>query len=158
TGDELVLSDFLPVLEHLGLRVFTEDALDIAVPEVGSVHLHTFYVRDAAGAPLNVDAVGALLKPALLLLYAGRIESDRLNALILAAGLDWRQVDLLRTYVNHTVQTGLASRDAIIHALVSHPRPTRLLWEYFACKLDPRHPEAPRDRLARGLPEIEQQF
>src|SRR5262249_10085953 len=81
-----------------------------------------------------------------------------LEAWIVAAGLDWRQVELVRTYVNHTVQTGLASRDAIVHALVSYPRSTRLLWEYFGCKLDPLRPEAPRDRLASELPEIEQQF
>jgi glutamate dehydrogenase len=158
-GEELVLSDFLPVLENLGLRVRSEDALEVALPEVGAVRLHTFYVQDAAGAPLDVDAATPHLQTALLLLHAGRIENDRLNALVLSAGLDWRQVDLLRTYVNHGVQIGTAaSRGALVQALAAAPQSARLLCEYFAAKFDPRTATAPRDRLARTLPEIAQHF
>jgi glutamate dehydrogenase len=158
-GGELVLSDFLPVLENLGLKLFTEDALYMELPDAGRVQMHTFYVQDRSGGRLDVGAAAPLLQPALLGLYGGRIESDRLNALIIGAGLDWAQVDLLRTYVNHAVQIGTAaSRDAIVQALVRHPHPARLLWEYFAAKFDPRKPQAPRERLAQGLPEIEQQF
>ena len=156
---ELVLSDFLPVLENLGLRVFAEDSLDIALHEVGRVRLHTFFVQTRAGARLDVDGVTPRLNPALLLLHAGRIDNDRLNSLIISAELDWRQVDLLRTYVNHALQIGTApSRGALVHALVSAPRSARLLWEYFAAKFDPLLPAPPRERLARTLPELEAQF
>jgi len=158
-GQELVLSDFLPVLENLGMKVFAEDPLDVVLPEVGRVRIHTFFVQDAAGARLDLEHSGPSLTAALVLLYGGRIESDRLNALILQAELDWRQVDVLRTYVNHGVQIGSApSRSALVHALCSWPNAARLLWEYFAAKFDPQLPTAPRERLARGLPEIEQRF
>jgi glutamate dehydrogenase len=159
TGDRLVLSDFLPVLENLGLKVFAEDALDVALPQVGRVTVHTFIVQGAGGEPIDADAAAPLLTPALLLLRAGRIENDRLNALILGAGLEWRQVDLLRTYVNHAAQTAAApSRGAAVTALVSYPLSARLLWEYCAAKFNPRLPVPPRDRLAEVLPVLEQRF
>jgi glutamate dehydrogenase len=156
---ELVLSDFLPVLENLGLKVFAEDALDIDLPEVGGVRIHTFLVQTRAGARLDVDDVSPRLKPALLMLHGRRIENDRLNSLILDAGLEWRHVDVLRTFVNHGLQIGTAaSRNTLVHALVSSPRSTRLLWDYFAAKFDPRRSEPPATRTAQILPHIEQQF
>ncbi len=159
SGERLVLSDFLPVLEHLGLKVFAQDPLDVTLPQLGRVHLHTFLVQDTAGARLDVDEIAPLLRPALLALHAGRAESDRLNALIATAGLHWQQVDLLRTYVNYGLQIGAAaSREALIGALVNAPESARLLWEYFQAKLDPLRPAAPRDRLADTLPAIEQRF
>ncbi|HXQ23650.1 MAG TPA: NAD-glutamate dehydrogenase domain-containing protein [Candidatus Acidoferrales bacterium] len=158
-GEELVLSDFLPVLENLGLKVFAEYPLDVSLPDVGNVHLHSFFVQDAVGARLDADAVAPLLKPALLAVHAGHVDNDRLNALTLTAGLEWRQVDLLRTYVNHGVQIGTApSRAALIAALAGYPRTAQLLWQYFAAKFDPALLAAPRERLAHTLPELEQQF
>jgi len=158
-GERLVLSDFLPVLENLGLKVLAQDPRDVILPQLGRVHMHTFVVQDAAGVPLDVEALAPLLQPALLALHAERVESDRLNALIISAGLTWQQVDALRTYVNHGVQVGAApSRAALVNALVSHPHSARLLWDYFEAKFDPLRPAAPRDRLSDTLPAIEQRF
>lgn len=156
--EELVLGDFLPVLEDLGLKVFSEFPLDVSLPEIGHVRIHTFFVQDSTGARLDVERAAPLLQPALLMLHAGRIESDHLNSLLLSAGLDWRQIDLLRTYVNHGLQIGSASsRGALVQALSRYPRSAQLLWEYFGAKFDPSLPAAPRQRLAT-LPEVEQRF
>jgi len=158
-GEGLVLSDFLPVLENLGLRVFTQDPIDVSLPQLGRVHLHTFLVQDRAGARLDVEAVGGILRPALLALLAGHGESDRLNTLVISARLEWQQVDVLRTYVNHGLQVGTAaSREALVGTLVSYPESARLLWEYFDAKCNPLRPAAPRDRLLDTLPAIEQRF
>jgi glutamate dehydrogenase len=158
-GEELVLSDFLPVLENLGLRVFAEDPLDVALPVLGRVRIHTFFVQDAEGARLDLEPVAPFLQPALLTVHAGRVSNDRLNALIVGAALTWRQVDLLRTYVHHGVQIGTAaSRDALVQALVSWPQSARVLWEYFAAKFDPLHMAASRERLLKTLPDIERRF
>jgi glutamate dehydrogenase len=158
-SERLVLSDFLPVLENLGLKVFAQDPRDVMLPQLGRVHLHTFVVQDTAGAQLDVAALAPLLQPALLALHAGRVESDRLNALITSAGLTWQQVDALRTYVNHGVQVGAApSRAALVNALVSYPPSARLLWDYFEAKFDPQRPAAPRDRALDTLPGLEQRF
>jgi glutamate dehydrogenase len=154
--EELVLSDFLPVLENLGLKVFAEYPLAIAMPEVGRVRIHTFLVQDQTGMRLDEAGVAPRLTAALAMLHAGRVDNDRLNTLIVSAQLDWRQVDLLRTYVNHGAQIGTAaSRAAIVHALVSYPQSARLLWQYFDEKFDCAKPATQRERLTRILPEIE---
>jgi glutamate dehydrogenase len=155
----LVLSDFLPVLENLGLRVLSEQSLDLRLADAGSIRIHTFFVQEAAGAVQSLEAAAERLRPALLLLHGGRIDNDPLNVLIVTAGLDWRQVDLLRTYVNHGVQLGSApSRQALVQALTAYPACSRCLWEYFAARFDPQGPAPPRERLAGELREIEQRF
>jgi len=157
--EELVLSDFLPVLENLGLRVFAESSVAIALAGVGTARIHAFQVQDQHGTRLDIEDTEPRLAPALLSLQAGRAESDRLNALILSAHIDWRAVDVLRTYAHHGLQTGAGqSRAAIVDALTHHPECARLLWQYFEHKFDPLKPTAPADRLLRGLPEIEAQF
>lgn len=158
-SDDLVLSDFLPILENLGLRVFAQDPMDLTLPELGAVRIHSFFVLDARGARLDVERVGGLLKPAVLLLHRGRIDNDRLNSLILSAGLTWRQVDLLRTYAHHGAQIGTApSREALVHALAAHPAPALALWRYFSARFDPLEPAAPRDREKNRLAELAEQF
>ncbi|MFN8626615.1 MAG: NAD-glutamate dehydrogenase [Candidatus Binatia bacterium] len=156
---ELVLSDFLPVLENLGLRVFAEDFLSVAVEGIGNVRIHTFLVQDGAGARLDVAHAAPLLIPALLMVQAGQLANDPLNGLILAAGLPGQAVDALRTYVHHGVQIGSApTRAALIRALLGAAPSARLLWEYFAAKFDPRAAGTPSERASRLLPEIERRF
>jgi len=156
---ELVLSDFLPVLEQLGLRVFAEDAVGVPLAETERIRIHTFLVQDTAGRRLEVARAAPLLAPALLLLHTGQLTNDPLNGLIMAAELPWRAVDLLRVYVHHGVQIGAApTRRALIHALLTAPASARLLWEYFEAKFDPRLPGMPSERASRVLPEIESRF
>ncbi len=157
--EELVLSDFLPLLENFGLRVFAEHAVAVSLPGVGTARIHAFQVQDVAGLRIDVAEAEPLLAPAVLALHGGRAENDRLNTLVLRAGLDWRAVDLVRAYANHGLQSGAGtSRAAIIDALASHPDCARLLWQYFEHKFDPVRPAPAADRLQRGLPEIETQF
>ena len=157
--EELVLSDFLPVLENLGLRVFAEDSTAVILATVGTARIHAFQVQDQNGMRLDVDTGPGLLAPALVAVHAGRAENDRLNSLILRARIDWRAVDLLRTYANHGLQIGTGpSRAAIIDALTRHPESARLLWQYFEHKFDPLRPAPAAERSQRGLPEIERQF
>ncbi|MCK6555099.1 NAD-glutamate dehydrogenase [Candidatus Binatia bacterium] len=158
-GPELVLSEFLPVLENLGLRVSSQDTLEVDVPDAGPVRIHTFLTQDARGTILDVATVGPLLEPALLLLHAGRVDNDRLNSLIVTARLTWRQVDLLRAYVYHGVQLGSApSLHALVQGLVAHPGLARLLWDYFAARFDPALETSPRERATSTLAALDQQF
>ncbi len=157
--DDLVLSDFLPVLENVGLTVLSADRLDIVLPDIGRIRTHTFLVQDQHGARLMTEPATRLLTPAILLLHEGRLENDRLNSLILTAGLDWRQVELLRTYVNHGVQIGTApTRPALIRALVGAVASARVLWRYFAAKFDPTASGTPAERRTALLQPIEAEF
>src|SRR5207253_2677407 len=130
----LVLSEFMPVLENLGLRVLEEDQEEVTPAGAPRQSVQTFFVQDRAGRRLDPEAVGPRLVAALLALGAGRAESDTLNRLVVEAGLDWRAVACLRTYCGYAVQVGLATRPAALAALAEHPEPARLLFARFAAR------------------------
>ena len=154
----LVLSDVLPMLENLGLKVFEEDHLDVPLPDLGTVRIHTFLVQDSAGERLDSEGAGSRLGVAVLALRAGEVENDALNRLVLAGGLQWREVDVLRAYVAHAQQTQVAARELLIEAVTSHAEPARLLFEGFRIKFDPAVNAVARARLADLLPPVEARF
>jgi len=160
-GEGLVLSDFLPVLEDLGLRVFAEYAVTVG-QGAERIVLHRFRVQDLAGARLDVRSAAPRLGPALLEIHAGRAESDSLNRLVVGAGLGWREVDLLRTYRNLAFQAGGgASRPALNDVLLAHPTAAAALYELFAARFDPgvasrdEPAAAARARFAKALESVE---
>jgi len=145
-NERLILSDFVPVLENLGLRVVSEDCVVLPLAAT-QVHLQTFLVQDVLGQ-FDPTRAAPLLVPALHALRANQCDNDRLNRLILHAGLDWRAVMLLRTYVEHARQIGVAaSRSAIVDALTTQLNSARRLFRFFAAKFDPTL--APSDPAAR---------
>ena len=158
-GEPLVLSDFLPLLENLGFRVLSQDLVVVEVAPVGRVQIHSFSVLDRRGLPLDVRDLAPRMKPAIALLYAGKLDNDGLNALVLRAGLTWRQADLLRAYARHAVQLKLASsRETIVQAIVEAPASARALWEYFQARFDPSLPAPPAERERGLLAECSQRF
>jgi glutamate dehydrogenase len=132
----LVLSECLPLFEHLGLRTLGEDQVVVRPPAGGTFALQTFTVQDRQGRPLP-EAAGPPLAEAILALRAGRAESDVLNRLVLDAGLDWRAVHVLRAYAAYGVQAGLAARPVVLGALAEHPGPARLLFAVFDARFRP---------------------
>lgn len=135
--EALVLSEFVPVLENLGLRVLAQDVVDLRPRAGGSVCIQTFAVESAvAGVDLGQRAL--LLVAALHALHAGETENDRLNALTLAAGIDWRAVDLLRGCVEYAHQLRVALRPTLVEALIANPQSAARLFAAFAAAFDPR--------------------
>ncbi len=156
---QLVLGELVASLGNLGLSVLSVRTARLPITGVGEVEVHSFRVQDAEGAVLDTRRVAPLLREVLTRLQRGRLRDDRLNTLISRAHLGWREVELLRLYVNYAVQLhDVASRDGVENALLRHPQSARLLWEYFAAKFDPLESASARDRLSRALPEVEQRF
>src|SRR4051794_23107841 len=106
-GQRLLLSDVLPVLQHMGVAVVDERPYEIdrigappswiydfgvAVPQVELPLLRSLPER-------FTDAVAAV--------WRGEAEDDGLGALVMLAGLNWRQVSVIRAYVQWLRQAGL---------------------------------------------------
>jgi glutamate dehydrogenase len=160
-NEEVVLSDFLPVLENLGLRVFSDNPLDVTLEPGALVHLHSFEVADAtprAGERLDLRRLGTRLADALLGYRAGRMVDDCLNSLILSADLTWQQVEVIRTLAAHLVQGGVASRTAVLGAVSRQAEATRAVWDYFRARFDPLAAQTARERLAGPLAILEKGF
>ncbi|MDZ7778572.1 MAG: NAD-glutamate dehydrogenase [Gemmatimonadota bacterium] len=137
-GERLVLSDFMPVLEDAGLTVLGVKPFDVEDDGVPEATIYLFAVLDASGGRLDVDRCGELLSETILAVRSGDALSDRLNALVVTAGLRWREVDALRAYAGFAFQVGaVPSRLALPSALVAHPGIARELFELFETRFDP---------------------
>ena len=136
-GEPLILSDFMPILRNVGLRVIAVTPYEIRGAKAPAAIIYSFSVQDSTVSPLDVDDQGSLLADAILAVRRGDVTNDRLNALVLLAGLSWREVDVLRAYAAYAFQIGLVpSRLALPTALLSHSSIARVLFDIFKAKFD----------------------
>jgi glutamate dehydrogenase len=141
------LAELVPVLEHLGLAPVEE------YPAVFAGSDSTVYVDDlvVAAPPVVPSAdVIAEVQQAFVDLMGGAVEADRLNRLVLSAGLDCRQVAVLRLYRRYLHQASFPfSADYVERAIVRHPDIARGLVAVFDARFDPdRFADSPDDRDA----------
>ena len=132
------LSEVLPVLEHLGLKVITETPYAIAPAGSAAAWMQDFSLIMPSGE-VDVARDRARFEEAFLRLWSGSMESDGLNRLVLMAGLDWRQVVVLRLYVKVLRQAGSAYSQAYMEdALSAYPAIARNLVALFERRFDPK--------------------
>src|SRR6202453_5088640 len=96
SGSPITLSDVLPQLQHMGLEVVDEHPYQFA----GSSSAGSFWIYEFGLRPPAAAAAGSLrlvFEEALTALWHGETEDDGFNALVLTAGLTWREVTLLRS-------------------------------------------------------------
>jgi glutamate dehydrogenase len=137
TGDQPALSDVMPRLTNMGARVEDERPYDVTPKDLGPRWIKHFRLHTAEPA-VSTTSVRRLFEEAFLAVLRGDAEDDGFNRLVLAAGLSWREVSLLRAYSRYLRQIGtLYSQAYIEDALVAHPDIARALVELFVARLDP---------------------
>ena len=154
---KLELSAIMPTLEALGLRVVEEVPTRLLGGD-GGLFIHDFGVLDLDGAMLDLDDVADRVADTVVAVLAGQAESDSLNRLIISAGLDHRQVTILRAYRTYwrRVSPGFTV-EYINDAFAAHPEIAADLVELFATRFDPGLGEAEEaPTLARILFELDQ--
>ena len=131
------LSDILPMLEHLGLQAITEVPHEI-VSGNQTVWMQDFSLRGRGDLAIDVARDRARFEEAFARIRAGEAESDGFNRLVLAAGLDWRQVVVLRLYAKVLRQAGNAFSQAYMEDTLAHyPAIAAGLVGLFETKFDP---------------------
>jgi glutamate dehydrogenase len=136
-----MLSELMPMLQNFAIEVLAEDVHALR-PEIdgrpAAAYVEAFSVQWRGGQPL-FDAPGAgAIADAIAAVRSGLAEDDPLGALVLSAGLAWREVALLRAYLAAAFQMRLApARPALRRVLLGHPELARALFDLFAARLDP---------------------
>jgi glutamate dehydrogenase len=134
----LILSDFMPILENMGLRVIAVTPYTVDGDESLRTTIYSFQVQDSRGHILEVKDRASLMARAIMAVRCGDATNDSLNALVMESGLAWREADVLRAYSAYAFQLGVApSRQAMPGALVSYPEIACLLFRLFTAKFDP---------------------
>ena len=145
SGAPVILSDVLPQLQHMGVKVVDEHPYEfVAVNGTDPFWIYDFGLRAETQAwkqrPRG-DGGKEQFEQALCALWRNEIEDDGFNALVLDAGLSWREVVVLRAYARYLRQAGNRfSQGYIQRVLRSNSTVTRLLGRLFASRFDPaRH-------------------
>jgi glutamate dehydrogenase len=137
-GERLVLSDFMPILENLGLRVIAMSPFDVKDAGEAAATIYVFTVQGPDGQPLDLEARRERLTEAVMAVRSGDACNDALNSLVLTAGMPWREVDVLRAYAEYAFQLkAVPSRLALTNALQAYPDSARILIEIFRTRFDP---------------------
>ena len=137
----IALSERVPVLENMGFRVVDEQTYQIAVntAEEPDVWFHDMTIERATSGALDLDAIKQQLEGTFLIVIRGGAENDGYNALVLAAGLMWRDVVLLRTISRFLRQIRVPySQGYMSDTLVKHQKISAQIVQLFQLRFDPR--------------------
>ncbi|HEY3918117.1 MAG TPA: NAD-glutamate dehydrogenase domain-containing protein [Stellaceae bacterium] len=132
------LADVLPMLENMGLKAITEEPFEIApMGDAQAIWMQDFGLVSRLDE-FDVAAEHKRFEEAFAHVWAGRMESDGFNRLVLAAGLDWRQVTVLRLYAKAMRQAGSPYSQAYMEdALAHYPAIAGRLAALFEARFDP---------------------
>ncbi|MEQ6289355.1 NAD-glutamate dehydrogenase [Vogesella sp. GCM10023246] len=148
-GQPLGLSASLPILENMGVQVRDEH------PYLVERNSETVWISDfglelgAHADAMQQEEVQKNFQALLSRVFAKDCENDGFNRLAVVAGLDWREITLVRALAKYLRQGGLTFSQAYIENCVAHyPDITRNLVELFSVRL---HPTAFDDAAAAKL-------
>ncbi|MBW2714220.1 MAG: NAD-glutamate dehydrogenase, partial [Deltaproteobacteria bacterium] len=134
----LVLSDVMPMLEHMGLRVMSEHPYEIHCHTGKSVWVYDFGLEFENAENLDLNRVRKQFNKAFKQIWHGKSESDAFNRLILAANLNWREVGVLRSYARYMRQLNFQfSQTYIAQTLSRHIEITQNIVALFRARFEP---------------------
>ncbi|MFA5677643.1 MAG: NAD-glutamate dehydrogenase [Pseudomonas sp.] len=131
-GDSLPLSDVMPILDNLGLRVLGEFPFQITRDDGQTFWVHDFVFCNGLDAQMDIADVNELFREAFTAVWTGQAENDSFNRLILLAGIDWREAALLRALARYIKQIRMGFElPYIASTLASHAPIARELVRLF---------------------------
>lgn len=138
-NEPVSLSDVIPIIENMGLRVESEHPFEIRRYNAPTVWIHEFTVQQASDVDENDgEQTASRIQNAFDHIWRGDVENDGFNRLMLDASLDWRQVVILRALCKYLLQIDVPfSQTYMIDSLVANAPITRLLVELFEERFDP---------------------
>ncbi len=148
-GQAPMLSKLMPTLQNFSIEVVAEHAHDLKPTfddKPASAYVQAFSVRAPGEQPFGSMPGAKLIADAIVAVREGLTQDDPLNALTLQAGLSWRQVTLMRTYLVVAFQMRLApARLGLQRLLLNNIELAKMLTELFAARLDPDRDTPPQE-------------
>jgi glutamate dehydrogenase len=159
-GERTPLSDVLPMLENMGLRVIDERLF-----EVDPAHYdQAVWIRDLTMVtedrePISLAEVRASFHEIFGRIWSGEMESDSLNKLVVRGGLQPREVTVIRAYSKYLRQARISfSQGYMRETLGNHPDVARSLMDLFLMLFDPEADDQVETRAAELTKSIERRL
>ncbi|WP_405644853.1 NAD-glutamate dehydrogenase [Streptomyces sp. NBC_00019] len=159
-GAAITLSAVLPVLNRLGVEVIDERPYELRCSDRSIAWIYDFGLRmpksqNGAGDYLGDDG-RERFQEAFAATWTGLAENDGFNALVLSAGLNWRQATVLRAYAKYLRQAGSTfSQDYMEDTLRNNVHTTRLLVSLFEARMSPDRQRAGHEIVDALLEEVD---
>jgi glutamate dehydrogenase len=142
-GEPVALSTSLPMLEHMGVRVLSEQPYEVGPERGDPFWIHDFELDLVGHDEIDAEEIAPLFEEAFARVMAGAVESDDFNRLVLLASLSADEITVLRAYAKYMRQIGFALSQAFIEAtLAGHPRIAHMLVQLFKLRFDPDRQDA----------------
>ena len=134
------LSDVIPVLENLGLRILGERPHEVRRKTKKEViWIHDFTVCYGKEVEISIEKVKDDFQSAFRQIWKGSIENDGFNRMVLGSRLKWQEVMLLRGYAKYLKQVRFPfSQSYIEEALVGNRGIVEQLIHLFKVRFDPK--------------------
>ncbi|WP_033287188.1 NAD-glutamate dehydrogenase [Streptomyces sp. NRRL F-525] len=159
-GAPVSLSAVLPVLSRLGVEVVDERPYELRCSDRTTAWIYDFGLRMPKSQNGGGDQLGddgrQRFQEAFAATWTGQAENDGFNALVLSAGIDWRQAMVLRAYAKYLRQAGSTfSQDYMEDTLRNNVHTTRLLVSLFEARMSPDRQRAGREIVDALLEEVD---
>jgi len=138
SGQPILLSDVLPLLENMGVTVTDERPFEVRPLDAEPVWIYDFGLDYGEEVEFQTDRVRQIFQDAFAQVWRGAIENDGFNRLVLGAELTWREIALLRAIAKYLRQGGSAfSQPYMEEALAANAGLARLFVELFMLRFKP---------------------
>ena len=153
-GHHMQISTVIPLLQHLGLQVLDVHTYDFDVPTDDGLRpawIYQFGLRPSIDLIKSRDGLAAKFNDAFAAAWSGVSESDRLNRLVLGAGMTWREVALLRALGRYVRMGALSfSKELVDSAIAANPHIAQMLIDLFDVLFDPSTDESNDSRARKA--------
>src|SRR3954469_3799082 len=148
-GHRSLLSDVLPVLQNMGV-----DIVDERPYEVDRIGAPPSWIYDFGVAVPQVElpllrSLPERFTDAVAAVWRGEAEDDGLGPLVMLVGLNWRQVSVIRAYVQWLRQAGLPFGQRYVEeTLAAHPDVVARMVALFETRFSPERSRGREGRQA----------
>ncbi|NOI53081.1 NAD-glutamate dehydrogenase [Vibrio crassostreae] len=139
SDEPIHLSDVMPMLENFGLRVIGESPYEVRKTNGATYWILDFSMLHKSDKTIDLREARDLFQQAFAAIWAGELDSDGFNRLVLGAGLSGREISILRAYARYMRQVGFPFSQQYIEDTLSHyPELAKGLVSLFGKRFDPK--------------------
>lgn len=157
-NEALLLSDLIPVLENLGLKVMDELPFKIKLDSSRRCYIYDFSLIYEDDPDIDPNKLREFFNDAFINIWYGRAENDHFNRMVLKASLTWREVAMFRSYAKYMKQIGFSfSPQFIAETLIKHKDAVDVLAWLFAYRFNGKYSnsrESGTTKMSAKLDEI----
>jgi glutamate dehydrogenase len=138
SGPPVPLSEIMPRLENMGLKVLAEEPYEVhPLGAASPVRIRDFSLS-AEGMQDDLTPIKQKFQETFIRVWSREAENDGFNRMVLTAQLEWHQVVVLRAYSKYIRQIGVTVSEPLIQqTLAAHADVARLLLQLFETHFDP---------------------